>query len=309
MAEAKTAEFTAQLGRVTGPDAAVREIAGLAKEVGDWHSIDLDAPQYAVIPEDAKLELLDGAKFRPDYQDEPQRPTGVATPGTVQAFIDYVKRFSSDQLTIWVPVTEGKISAVFNDNDKETPGWGDFRAELTLTKTPEWTHWAGASGSYMPQEDFADHIEDGMAEIIDPPAADLLEMAQSIHATNNVNFKSQKRLASGEVQFEYTEDLDATAGKDGDLKIPSEFELAIAPFIGEDKYKVKARLRYRLNNGNLSIGYKLIRPDAVLRDAYQRIADQFMGIERDENGDPKSEDPDPIFERVHFGSPASSRGK
>lgn len=307
MPEPETKELTGTLQRgFAGEVAAINRIVELAQQATDDRVLLTDDPHYLQIPEGSKIEMLPGAALRPWYQDAPERFTGVSYPGTVQAFIDYVGQFKDNQVTIWVPVTQGKIIAVINDN-ADQPGWGDFRAELTLTETPEWKHWISANGKDMNQEDFANHIEDGMDEIIEPPAADLLEMAQSIHATNDVRFKSQRRLASGEVQFEYTEEIDATAGTDGKLKIPAEFELAIAPFVGEDPYKVNARLRYRLGQGKLAIGYKLIRPDAVLRDAYQRIADLLMGIERDDDGSALGE-ANPIFERVYLGTPSASRG-
>lgn len=50
-------------------------------------------------------------------------------------------------------------------------------------------------------------------------------------------------------------------------------KLALSPFIGEDRYAVIARLRYRLSGGRLTLGYKLDRPELVQRDALEKIAE------------------------------------
>lgn len=301
-------ELKGTLLRAPGSREGIDAIAELAREAAEPQSIELDYPTFTIVPEGSKVEELDGSSYRPWYESEPSRPTGVAKPGTVDAFIDYVSQWPADQVTVWVPVTNGKIIAVLNDHTPDVNGWGDHRAELELTKTPEWLHWTQGDGKDGNQEEFATHLEDGMDEIVEPTAADMLEIAQSIHAKSDVNFTSKHRLDNGEVQFEYTEEIDAKAGTGGKLEIPSVFVLAIAPFIGEEPYKVKARLRYRLNSGNLIIGYRLIRPAAVLRDAYGRIADRFMGITRDPETKEETGDREPLFEHVYLGEPAGSRG-
>lgn len=270
-------------------------IATLAREAVEPKPVNLEHPTYVQVPEGSRLEILDGKDLRPHFLSDPGRKYGTCKPGTVAGLIDYVRDSEEESgAAIWVPITAGTIVAILNDNRSE-PGWGDWRAELNLTKTPEWIHWESLSGQLVDQEVFADHVEVGMEEIIQPDAADLLEMAQSIHATNNVKFRSNKRLTDGRVQFEYSEDLEATAGSDGTLEIPQEFTLAIAPFIGEEPYELKARLRYRLKEGGLTIGYKLIRPEAVLRDAYERIATTLA-----ENTE--------LLATVYRGEPARSRG-
>lgn len=125
------------------------------------------------------------------------------------------------------------------------------------------------------QEGFAEHIEGGLEEIVTPDAADMLEIAQSFHAVSAATFRSQKRLASGEQQFQYDEELTATAGKTGNLTVPTTILLAVAPFIGEERYKLTARLRFRLSGGKLTLGYILDRPDAVVRDALEGVAERL----------------------------------
>lgn len=289
----ETKSLTATLQSSPDQARSVSKIAHLAREAAEPHIFDTDAPQFVTVPEGSEVVHIDPTPYMPDFENSPKRTNGIYYPGTVDAFIDYVSDHKSDALSIWVPVTQGSIVAVINDHIAgDMPGWGDHRAELFLTPTPEWQHWIKQDGNLMDQERFANHIEDGLAEVTEPDGADLLEIAQTIHATNNSKFKSGKRLTDGRTQFEYTEEINTTAGESGEFKVPNEFKLAIAPFVGEQPYFITARLRYRTSGGQLTIGYKLDRPDAVLRDAFQRIADRLNGEFKDQ---------------VFVGEPAESR--
>ncbi|MEJ7707994.1 MAG: DUF2303 family protein [Nocardioidaceae bacterium] len=91
--------------------------------------------------------------------------------------------------------------------------------------------------------------------------------------------ESSQRLASGERKLSYREDITAQGGRKGDLKIPEAFTIGLAPFEGSPGYKVSVRLRYRIESGQLRIGYVLDRPEEVLRTAFNDVlADISAGI-------------------------------
>ena len=117
----------------------------------------------------------------------------------------------------------------------------------------------------------------------------MLEMAQSFRLTNNASFRTAKRLSSGEQQFLYDETVEAKAGKSGELTVPATFILLVAPLVGEEERQVVAKLRYRMSGGSFAIGYKLERPDKVVRDALDGVAERLAGE----------------FPRVFVGEPAS----
>lgn len=168
-----------------------------------------------------------------------------------------------------------KIIAVLNGHmpqDPEMPGWGDHRATLTLRPTDEWDRWTGKNGVQLAQRAFAEHIEDGIAEITEPTGADMLELAQTFNATQGVVFKSHARLSNGETQFQYEETVEAKAGARGQLSIPERITLGIAPWEGTPKYKVTARLRYWIGGGQLKLWYQLDDPNGVLRSAFGDLA-------------------------------------
>ena len=218
-----------------------------------------------------RLEYVD----REDALPQPLRPRGIFRPATVHSLTSYLKTHleSMPGTTIWVDRSAATVTAILNDHYTQpaTAGWGDYKAILSLERTPEWKHWKDADGRLMSQEDFAEHIQQGLDEIIEPEPATMLEVAQSIQGTTDATWRTARRLDNGEVAFEYSEAVAAQAGPRGSLPIPSEFTLSVVPFYGEELEQVTARLRYRVSGGHLTIGYQLVQPHKVELEALHSI--------------------------------------
>lgn len=226
------------------------------------------------------------------YLKAPTRPRGTYRPSDVASFIAYVENHKDDaKTTVWVHPTEGKVVAVINDNSADTTGWGDHRAELDLLHSPEWDLWAGErDGSLMSQEAFAEHLREGMPDINTPDAATLIEIAENFEATTGVHFRSKVDFNSGAKKFKYDEETKATAttAADGEIEVPRQFILHLAPFLGEEPVEIVANLRHSARNGRLEIGYKLERPERAIEEAMQRVSDRVSDK----------------FARVYRGTPA-----
>lgn len=234
------------------------------------------------------------------YLDAPPRVKGTTVLHDAVSLVDLVKEHEWEATKVYADLGHFRFTAVFNgawksspETDSE-PGWSDHRSQLTLTKTPEWLHWESRNGQSMSQTAFAEHVEDGLAEIVEPAAAEMLELAQTFHANTGVAFKSSTILASGQRQLHYEETTTARAGQKGDITIPQEFVLGVAPFEGSPAYRVTARFRFSVREGTLSIGYKLDRPHVVLRSAFDDTVGEvaeavespvFRGVAPDPIGD------------------------
>jgi uncharacterized protein YfdQ (DUF2303 family) len=218
-----------------------------------------------VVPEGASLTMESLEWLR----NEPWRKRGVVKHRTATSLMDYVDTHAEPGTAVWV--SEAQIVAVVDDHWEGGAGWADHRAVMPLQRTPEWQHWMKLDGQLVSQQAFAEHIEEGLTEIVEPAAADMLEVAQSFQAHTEAAFRSGTRLHSGETRLLYDEETTASAGKTGELTVPTTFTLGISPFEGEDPYRVTARLRYRVTGGTLRIGYKLDRPHVVIREAVQAI--------------------------------------
>jgi uncharacterized protein YfdQ (DUF2303 family) len=260
------------------PTVIQRTEADAVSEISLRNAVRLEAPkdlaQVLVRITPTGHETIDLAKFLP----APRRKAGSVTLHDAASFAAYVNRHKTPATVLYAHREASKVVAVINDHATDVPGWGDHVAVLQIVHTKEWNHWAGKDGKLISQGEFAEHIEQGLEEITEPPAADMLELAQSFEAHSQVQFKSAKLLQDGSRQLVYQETVDARAGQSGNITIPREFTLGVAPYEGTDPYKVTARLRYRLQSEHLVLGYQLIRPEQILKAAF---ADVLAAIQAD----------------------------
>lgn len=292
-------ELTDGLARAASGDA--QAVIDVATAATDPHVIDPNQEQvvYVAAPAGADVVRLEVEKFATS----PRRKTGIAFVHDVESFVALVReQYDQAETTVWVDVDGRLVTAVLNDHG-DAPAWGDHRVALRLQPTDEWKRWTAHDGELRSQADLAELFEEGQLDIVSPPAARMLEVAQSIHATGQTNFRSKIDLHDGSVKFTYDDEVRTTAGAKGEIEIPREFALQLRPFIGERPYKVNALLRWRIRNGALAIGYKLERPDDVLRDAVDAIARRLRSTDAATGEEPAGAG----FSRVYLGVPAAAR--
>lgn len=253
-------------------------IAELAEQAAGRDPIELVEGRIAfVLATGQRIEQIDLEPFA----EAPTRKRGTVTVSDPDSFVTYVDRHSLQRATtLWGDADAGRIIAVLDDHAShsgaDTPGdagWGQHRASLILRQTEDWKHWLARDGQLLYQDAFAEHIEDGVDAIREPDAATMLELAQHFHAKSGASVSSGRRLG-GEIQFSYEEQVTAKAGQKGNLEIPDTFILGLAPFDGNEPYAVTARLRFRLAEGQLLIGYRLVRPDKARRAAFDDVVAQ-----------------------------------
>ena len=210
-----------------------------------------------------------------DFQPTPRRKRGRTTHFTAESLAEYTKAHQEAGTAAYVDEEAWTVTVVLN-GPSDAPGWSDHVAHLAMRETPEWKYWLTRDDKMMRQNDFALHIEGGLKEISKPVAADMLELAQQFQATINTTFKSGKRLDDGSRQLEYVEDVSAYAGKTGQITIPKELELTLAPFEGSAAYKLRAWFRFRINNGTLELGYRIDRARDAQKQAFEDVVAEFQ---------------------------------
>lgn len=259
-----------QLEAIAGGDvAAALAAAEPAIKVLDRRDDDLFDPLVVARRQDHVVDTLDLEGFA----ETPGRQRGVVTALTADGFITTFEARTlgrgedSPEAAIYADIDQVELVAVLNDDYANTAGWRDHRITYKPTLTPEWKLWV-AGQDLGPQSRFAETIEAGEREIVHPSATEMLDLAQTFHASTSAKFKMHGRLRDGRTQVTYEEEVDATAGVDGEAKIPAEFTLKMRPFYGAEPVEVRARIRFRLLRGALEIGYFLDRPDEVLRSSF-----------------------------------------
>jgi uncharacterized protein YfdQ (DUF2303 family) len=227
--------------------------------------------------QDGRTHQLDLERYLPD----PARSRGTVQALTAAGFVASFKHRSTAWSVIYADTDQTCLVAVLNDDDDQTPGWRDHRITYTPQPTPEWRHWTTHQGLHS-QDVFARALEEGETEIRNPSATVMLELAETFHASVGAKFKQAGRRTDGRTQLVYEEEIEATAGE-GMAEIPDSFTIEVRPFYGARAVEVVCRLRYRLNRGELQIGYRIHRPDEIVRHAFDTdvvgsIRDQLPDI-------------------------------
>lgn len=211
------------------------------------------------------------------YRDTPARKTGTTTVRDIGSFITYWAKHHIDGASeIYADRDQTLITAVLDAHTTDTPGWAVHRLQLRLRHSEAWKTWLANNGKQLEQEAFAEHIELNLADIREPEAATMLEIAQTMSGTIKADWQSGITLANGARRLAYVETANATAGAKGDLVIPKEMLLGLPVFEGAMLVDpVRALFRYRISNGKLTLGYVLDRPHDVISAAFEGIVESI----------------------------------
>ena len=249
-------------------------IIDVARQAAEPTVLDPDLVSSVIVPAGATLELID----LETKASKPRRKRGEVTFWDAPSFATYVNQHKGSGTGLFLNDRTPVIVGVINGDSEDEPGWGDHRAGLEFRKTDAWKRWLNLNEQFVDQEAFAEHIERNLIDIVEPAGADLLELAQTFQATTSAEFRSQKRLANGQRQFQYSENIEGKGGSNGELEIPERFKLVLVPFEGGEEYDVTARLRFRLNGGHLKLGYVLDNPRDIERKAVADVAENVHGL-------------------------------
>lgn len=250
---AETLAIAEQLAALTAATLAPHNVAGAS---------------FVTLP--PGFALQDITKIVEATQPTPSRKRGTIKVKDVSSFLACCDdQAGQGHSYIYADPDQRTISAVFNDN-KAQPGWRDHRVDFKAEYTPEFERWLANNGASKArgQTEFAEFIEDNLADITEPFAQQQLNVATTIQATSGINFSSAKRLQDGQTQLTYTESIEARAGADGALSIPKDFTLGLRIFKNGGGYLLKARLKYRLAAGSVKFWYELDRPERAVEDAF-----------------------------------------
>lgn len=253
----------------------IQSIADLAIQGDGIKRVTPDSVPFVITPEGYAVHDLEKTL---EY---PIRKRGSVTMHDAASFIDYFKLHQAAS-RIYGQVEPPKFIAIMNDNRKDEPGWADHRVTYVCPYSKEWKEWKAFAGQPRDQIQFAEFIESHTPDIIssaseEPSGAEMLEVATSFKAQKKVNFASGQRLDNGQVDFVFQEVIEGSAGAKGHIKVPERFYIGIAVFEGGAPYKVEAKLRYRLKDGNLTMWFDLVRDHKILEaafiDVWKEIAD------------------------------------
>lgn len=249
------------------PDPSMLDTALNLLQTGVVANATKDGNDYLVIPANAQVYDLE------KLQKSPRNIRQTVDFSRLESFCAYVKEFKDGASKLFMAVSGCiRISARLDYHKPGQASWANHRALFEPVITREWGLWTGSDNRSLDQKTFALLLEDNAVDIIEPAAAEMLDIARNLSAKINVNFKKGLRLEDGTQQLQYEETIEAKAGARGELKVPSAFALSV--WEGRPKRSVEARLRYAIKEGALSFSYHLVRPHDVLRAEIDALAEE-----------------------------------
>ena len=254
---------------------SIDSITKLAREAGTVQTAPNGIP-FVIIPAGSQLVSLEKLIYH-DHRERPDTKSGTVEVYDAESFCQYWDDFSDENSQVFADEAEHLILAILDYHGRHADGgarWCRHRLKWELEASPEWNTWTGKNGAKMNQSDFADFIESNTPDIVTPNGATMLEVARDLRAKVDVEFASAQRQSNGAINLHYNEQVKGTFGS-GDLAVPEEFAIGIPVFIGGDRVRLVARLRYRLNGGKLIFWFDLLRHEEAERAAFQTVRGQI----------------------------------
>lgn len=228
----------------------------------------------------------------------PVRKSGIAKVLTLESLVYLVDRHKTEHSVIFADTDWRKpsLTAVIDYHDKQNGGQADngkHRVHYEFPLSDSWKAWMKINGEPLPQVEFAEFIEDHIADLASPDTMEeedwrhkfsfrvafpneLVSLSRGLQVFSETKVKNVVNLQSGAAQINFEEEhKDANGNK---LDVPGMFILSIPPFFRGEPARIPVRLRYRQSGGKLFWICQLYRPDLyiteqVIRDMERAAAD------------------------------------
>lgn len=243
------------------------------------------------------METVDLKPLMDRYRTAPERRQGTAVFTDLDSFIAHANRFADAD------------SAVFADDDEDKPSFtsvldyhrigaagdprfGKHRGHYAPALSEAWEAWADVEGKPMSVGAFSAHLQDRLADVIDPPKdgraesdaklldivamfggagfagqSRLLELAKGLRVRDTQEAVSVANIQTGEVEIAFkSTHSDATGAP---LVVPTAFLIGVPVFHRGAPYRMVIRLFYRMDGGKLVWTVKRYRPDTIFEHAFE----------------------------------------
>ena len=242
------------------------------------------------------MQVIDAKKYIDEARPLPERRKGTALLSDVDSFIAHVTRHQDADSVIFADAGKNsagaKLVGVLDYNRSGSVGearWGQHRAVYEFPFSEEWLAWTSHAGHDLGQGDFAEFMEDRLADVLEARGAG--PGAKAIAATLGVDFAGPPKVlevsrglslnverrvanhvntANGAIELLFAEEHTNKAG--AALAVPGAFLIGIPVFKSGAVYQIPVRLRYRVREGKISWRFELYRTDRVFDDAFGEAA-------------------------------------
>ncbi|TWS20811.1 DUF2303 family protein [Tsukamurella asaccharolytica] len=181
--------------------------------------------------------------------------------------------------TVWANRKTGTVSVIYDELGADATADYTRRQDfltLQFVRDPDWTLLMNTiSKEPCGQLEFSDLIESVGHLITSHPAAELMEIAESLRTSSQARFESRPNRANGSQVFTYAEEVSATAGRSAQLEVPTTITFRAAPFEDFPPVDVTCWFRFRVNGGNPRLTLEAQPFDHVIRATWSTVIDDL----------------------------------
>lgn len=219
---------------------------------------------FATLPDGYGIHDLEG------FGDIPRRARGNYTFREVASLGAYLTRYGDANAVAFADWRARTIMAVLDYHEPNgSPAFGEHRARFVAQRTSDWDAWRAANDKPQGQVAFGRFLEENARVIVEPDAANIVEVCMNLDAVKRVTFQSAVRLSDGYRQIKYVEENDTKGG----IRVPEAFVINVAVFEGQEPQRIPIRLRYRIDEGKLAMWVTIDNLDETERLAFERCVD------------------------------------
>jgi uncharacterized protein YfdQ (DUF2303 family) len=200
--------------------------------------------------------------------DTPSRTKASVALATIADHIAYIKAQRDDSgsqnTVLFADRHQLRFHTILDYHDRETPSWLEHSLTTTLALSKQLQTWITKAGVWMPQEQFAEFLDENLGDIQDPTPATVLDFVECLTCTRKEAFRSAMNQTTGEVQFVW----EKSNSTDERTSIVRDFTLGIPVWHRGDAFAIKARLHHRIkeNDGGkagVNFRFKLEQIDRI----------------------------------------------
>lgn len=209
------------------------------------------------------------------WNGKPNRKTGRFSFSDLESFIRYYSEHKTEDSRIFAAVSDtgANFIGVLNFHGAE-PSFNDHHAHMELIPTTEWKIWMATAHTKMPQMEFARFLEDNSEMFTQPQGLDLLDLVTELEGKSHVDITQAVKLQTGAIKLNYSEVVELKGGsgnQSGEMIVPKELTVNIAPFEGTARREMKARLRFRIENKRILFSYDPIHSHWHVRALIEEV--------------------------------------
>lgn len=223
--------------------------------------------EYVVVPEGMRLEHLTNPERLPDFI------AAQTSFDDVESIAHYLSSYDTKRAKTFGHRGSNSITTVIDWHVDGAPDQCVHTATLALKTTPEWDSWIKLHDVPISQRKFAEFLEEHIDEVVEPAAADMLEVSNSLQMIKKSHFKSGQNLSNGTIQFSYAEELEQAGSST--VEVPKKFTIGLQVYEGQPHDKLDCFLRYAISEGALHFTIKIKNLEQVLDRAFKAVAKEF----------------------------------